>query len=304
MEGKPSCKYAIIGDDMTVSDPRVASRYKQVMTNLGVGISLQKSVLPDGKYPAGEIAKRLFVSGEEISSVPAIVLAQANLSLNGFLEFVQVLDQRDYLSDGPTPGTLDRARTLSTFFEKNKERSTLSTRCYLCFPGPDVPELNPVNNWSYQVHAPLSGLTSPWSGFSLEDIRRFYSSYLQREAWKRFNHLAATTNSFMRKRQKQINEEYCETSKRDLKEEIPLISLYIQSERENIEEISWKFSELSAQEFPEFFERLLSAPTPADSVWYSSRRDRARSIRAAFLEGYLNYLTTSLEKEKPKEESK
>jgi hypothetical protein len=71
--------YRIIGDDICIArDRAVASKYRSMLDDLGVQISLDKSVIPTQmkSKPAAELAKRLFVGGEEITPVPPDAIIQ------------------------------------------------------------------------------------------------------------------------------------------------------------------------------------------------------------------------------------
>lgn len=76
---KPKGRYAIIGDDVSILDEEVALTYKDLIQGIGIAISSTKSLTPEtttsGK-PVGELAKRLFIKGEEISPIrPNLLLA-------------------------------------------------------------------------------------------------------------------------------------------------------------------------------------------------------------------------------------
>jgi hypothetical protein len=69
--------YVIIGDDIAIADAGVATQYSNIMSELGVSINLSKSILHgDSLLPAGEVAKRLFISGYEMSVLPVKLLAR------------------------------------------------------------------------------------------------------------------------------------------------------------------------------------------------------------------------------------
>jgi len=87
----PSSYYRMIGDDIVITRyPRVAEKYRYYLGQFGIGISYTKSVLPQHclKGNAAEIAKRLFVNGEEITPVPpeAILQGSKPFGLRNLLE--------------------------------------------------------------------------------------------------------------------------------------------------------------------------------------------------------------------------
>lgn len=70
-------KYVILGDDNTHGDAKVAEKYLAIMDSLGVEINLSKSVLAGGDLlPAGEICKRVFIVGEELTAIPVKALVK------------------------------------------------------------------------------------------------------------------------------------------------------------------------------------------------------------------------------------
>lgn len=82
--------YGVIGDDMVMTSVKGAERYLHTMTSLGVEISVSKTLTPKEGTRCGEIAKRIFSHGREISPIPPSVLIESTKSLSGFLEFLEV----------------------------------------------------------------------------------------------------------------------------------------------------------------------------------------------------------------------
>jgi hypothetical protein len=70
--------YTIIGDDIAIFDKTVASKYLMVMDSLGIEINHNKSVVSERQPFCGEIAKRLFIRGEEISPIPPDIIRAAS----------------------------------------------------------------------------------------------------------------------------------------------------------------------------------------------------------------------------------
>jgi len=69
--------YVIIGDDITIAHPKVAAHYRGIIESLGITINLSKSVVhSEGMASAGEMAKRLFIDGVELSVFPVKLLAR------------------------------------------------------------------------------------------------------------------------------------------------------------------------------------------------------------------------------------
>lgn len=63
----PFKDYILLGDDIVINNDRVATKYREVMTYLGVDISEHKTHVSNDMY---EFAKRWFTSGQEITGLP------------------------------------------------------------------------------------------------------------------------------------------------------------------------------------------------------------------------------------------
>jgi len=73
--------YVVLGDDNTHADKAVANQYKKIMKNIGVEINESKSVVPvKGALSAGEICKRIFVAGRELTALPVKALVKTNMA--------------------------------------------------------------------------------------------------------------------------------------------------------------------------------------------------------------------------------
>lgn len=79
-----------------------AKRYLGIMKLLGVEISDIKSLTPIRNSKCGEIAKRVFTFGREISPIPPRVLVESTKSFEGFVEFLEVSSSRVISSDTKT----------------------------------------------------------------------------------------------------------------------------------------------------------------------------------------------------------
>ena len=83
---KPFTDYALLGDDIVITNPLVAVEYKRIMQNLGVSISEGKSLSSkDGSF---EFAKLFWVKRGQINLSP--VSAPAVLSARSFIGLVQL----------------------------------------------------------------------------------------------------------------------------------------------------------------------------------------------------------------------
>nr|QQP18721.2 RNA-dependent RNA polymerase [Soybean thrips mito-like virus 1] len=63
----PTTAYRLLGDDIVISDPFVARKYQEIISKLGVDISMDKSHVSETTY---EFAKRWIHKGEEITPFP------------------------------------------------------------------------------------------------------------------------------------------------------------------------------------------------------------------------------------------
>jgi len=148
--------YRMIGDDICIAKyTEVASKYKDYLDDLGVNISVNKSVLPEQaqKGNAAEIAKRLFHKGIEVTPVPPLTIIEGFRNPVGFKNLVESSWSRGYqraASPYPVqsiPGSLPEWSAL-TFPIRN--------RC---------PQLNGVTSlfprWELTHEAP-AGLATGW----------------------------------------------------------------------------------------------------------------------------------------------
>ena len=69
-------EYRIIGDDVVISNERVAKRYRDTLEILEVPISSSKSIVSISPPYSGEIAKRLIWNGVDISPIPPELIKQ------------------------------------------------------------------------------------------------------------------------------------------------------------------------------------------------------------------------------------
>jgi len=60
-------KYMLLGDDIVISDDKIASEYTRLISSLGVEISPTKTHKSPTMY---EFAKRWYSDGKEVSGIP------------------------------------------------------------------------------------------------------------------------------------------------------------------------------------------------------------------------------------------
>jgi len=58
-----------LGDDVVIFDPKIASKYLEIMSKIGVPINQSKSVISKS-YPVVEFLKRLSINNVEVSALP------------------------------------------------------------------------------------------------------------------------------------------------------------------------------------------------------------------------------------------
>lgn len=91
--------YRMIGDDICIAKyTKVASKYRDYLDDLGVDISLNKSILPEQaqKGNAAEIAKRLFHMGIEVTPVPPLTIIEGFRNPVGFKNLIESSWNRGY----------------------------------------------------------------------------------------------------------------------------------------------------------------------------------------------------------------
>lgn len=74
----PFRDYVVLGDDVAIFNTKVAKQYRNLLESLEVPISKDKSIISvGGTHSCGEIAKRLFINGKEISPIPPDIIVSA-----------------------------------------------------------------------------------------------------------------------------------------------------------------------------------------------------------------------------------
>lgn len=90
--------YSLIGDDIAIHNVKVAGKYKEIIESLEVPISFDKSIVPVGnnESPSCEIAKRLFLKGEEISPIPPDIISSSGKNVLILPQMVKIMNQRGF----------------------------------------------------------------------------------------------------------------------------------------------------------------------------------------------------------------
>jgi len=256
--------YLIIGDDVAIANRRVGERYMALLEALEVPISLGKSILPGTPRGAGEIAKRLFILGEEISPVPPNVLFKCRETLPGLVELDRTLTDRGYYSrSGQEPPSLHRDRVMNSLFFKSRVRNSMAARSYLGSP--------------FRREAPLSGLTYVWEGSTPEFLRDNYTQYLSVQASEKVTRLAGVY--FLDPLQVGDRLE----TETDVSPLVKVVRLEFLQDLVNLQaELSdiYDSTDDFVSRLQEKYEEIVTRPTPDDPIWFSPERDR-RVVRTS-----------------------
>lgn len=84
--------YAVLGDDIVIGDRAVAAEYCKIMSEIGVKIGFNKSIVSSNL--SLEFAKRFFYKGEEVTPLPLAAVACAWLGVTGVPEVVKASEAR------------------------------------------------------------------------------------------------------------------------------------------------------------------------------------------------------------------
>lgn len=250
--------YLIIGDDVAIANRQVGERYMALMDDLEVPISLGKSILPGSTAKAGEIAKRLFIDGEEISPVPPKVLAQATDSLAGLVELDRTLSDRGYYSRSRLePPNLCREEIMNSLFFKSRVRNSFSARAFFGSP--------------FRHEAPLSGMTYVWDGSDPVFLKDQYMQYLTVQASEKVSKLSSTYWLDTVQSAERLETETDESPLvKSIRFEFLQELVDLQGELADVYDQSDDFVALLISKY----ERIITRPTPDDPIWFSPERYR------------------------------
>jgi len=147
--------YAVIGDDMAMDSKSGTEKYEETLDILGMEISHEKSIKSTPETNLGEIAKRLFVNGGEISPIPPDILIKSTGTIVGFLEFIRVFSEKLHHSDPGGFSDSEYREILEQLFHSSKFKDDYDAHVLLTCPALEhFPVLPRV--------PPLSGIRTPW----------------------------------------------------------------------------------------------------------------------------------------------
>lgn len=166
--------YAIIGDDIAIASKKGAEDYKKILDVLGMEISIEKSITSTPETNLGELAKRLFINGGEISPIPPDVLIKSTGTIIGFLEFIRVFSEKFHHTDPGGFSDSEYQGVLNELFSISKFRDDQDARVLLSCPILDnFPILPPI--------PPLKGVRSVWRAdlIKIRLLRDFEQFFLE-----------------------------------------------------------------------------------------------------------------------------
>jgi hypothetical protein len=276
--------YAIIGDDMAMESTMGAERYQEVLKILGMEISYEKSIIQHNKHNLGEIAKRLFINGGEISPIPPDILIKSTGTIIGFLEFTRVFSEKLHHSDPGGFSDSEYQDILGALFHNSTFRDDLDARVLVTFPILEYFSILPRI-------PPLKGVRSPWK----EDIPQ----RMLRNSFDRFILETANqrTNSMIVDLEKELQSPVSSESSQNLEE----LHLYKEFKKQNknalkqlIRRINTVYIDEEADSFAEGpiqdIRDILSHPSPlngiVDKIYLSKRELKLRNTHSLIQQFY------------------
>nr|QQM16244.1 putative replicase [Kensystermes virus] len=91
--------YLVLGDDVVIANHNVAREYHNLITRLGVRISIPKSVIRSPEYKSLEFASKLIVNEKDISPFPVGTILESRKNLSSLLTLWSQLVGRALYSD-------------------------------------------------------------------------------------------------------------------------------------------------------------------------------------------------------------
>jgi hypothetical protein len=146
--------HQIIGDDVALASRSAAEKYEEAIQTLGIEISKEKTISSNENGNFGEIAKRIFSNGNELSPIPPHILTDASSNLLGFCQFLRIFTARTLKSKGFCE--LERSRILSSLFNRkivNDKFAHIILSSPIRFKKLNLPEFPPI-----------TGLRNYWRG--------------------------------------------------------------------------------------------------------------------------------------------
>lgn len=90
----PFRDYVVIGDDVAIFHEAVANEYRRILDSIDVPINISKSLFSKGKPSSAEIAKRVFLNGEEVSPIPPDIFKAVSEDSRILPQLILVMSER------------------------------------------------------------------------------------------------------------------------------------------------------------------------------------------------------------------
>lgn len=153
--------YVVIGDDVAIFNSAVASRYEKILNLLEVPISKDKSIISkvSDNSSRGEIAKRIFLNGEELSPIPTGAIHSGKkdlLLLPNLVRLCQERGVRNFFLATPVHQLCNK------WYPNHK-----SQEAWALLTNPMVPMLRSIPD----------NIGSPWAPFSYEEIKLTFENF-------------------------------------------------------------------------------------------------------------------------------
>lgn len=270
--------YAVIGDDMAIASKSGTEKYEKVLEELGMEISIEKSVLSTPENNLGEIAKRLFIDGAEISPIPPDILIKSTGNLIGFLEFIRVFSEKLHHSDPGGFSDSEYQNVLVQLFQNSKFKDDYDAHVLLTCPAlehfPVLPRIPPLSGirtaWRTDLPNFKRRLLSDFDRFILEEAN-FRTNQKVMELDPSFNPKGFVESTKLRK--SPLYKAYRVQHKKDLLEVVRRINTtYIDEEADS-------FAEGPLKDIKD----ILSYPSPINDgvseIYLSKRKLRLRNTQ-------------------------
>jgi hypothetical protein len=189
-------EYAVLGDDICILGHKVAGAYVDLLTSLGVGIGMHKSLVSkDGT--AVEFAKRTFYKGKDVSAVSLKELLVAKRNLGAGMELVRKYNLTlgaycKFLGYGyKRLGSL----TMRLWSMPNRLRNYL-----VAYTGPGMPSFRDLVTWLAQKSILSTylkterAMTQLWDTFVLKEKERLLNHLAEVESLYEHNASIATSH--------------------------------------------------------------------------------------------------------------
>lgn len=269
--------YAVIGDDMAIASKSGTEKYEEVLRVLGMDISKEKSIKSTPGNNLGEIAKRLFVNGGEISPIPPDILVKSTGTLIGFMEFIRVFSEKLHHSDPGGFSDSEYKSILEQLFHNSKFKDDLDALILLTFPAlehfkvlPKIPPLSGMRN-VWRDNLPIKRLLMDFDRFFLEEANQRTNKKIM-EISTDFNPSSFVESTNIRK--SPLYNEYKKLHKKELMDVIRKINTtYIDEEADS-------FAEGPLKDLRD----ILSYPNPLNNgvseIYLSKRKLRLRNTHS------------------------